>query len=150
MVRSNYYYATKTTINGQMVDLEDIFDYLDKEVQDPDKTFEKMIKLFKDTDENIIDKLESLKFKLAQERPDEFVYVPDDDYGPSKVKKKPKPPPNRIEKDMSPEFIKMLIIIIATMFILIGIIITVVSYTSSDKKDDPTKPSIHIEKLEPL
>ena len=150
MARRNSFYATKTIINGQSVDLEEIFDYLDKEVKDPEKTFEKMTNVFKDTHNNITDKLESLKFKLAQERPDEFVYVPDDDYGPSKVKKKPEPPPNRIEKDMSPEFIKMLIIIIATMFILIGIIITVVSYTSSDKKDDPTKPKIHIEKLEPL
>ena len=147
MPRRNSFYATKTTINGQSVELKAIFDYLDEGVNDPEVTFERMIYILKDTDENIKDKVESLKFQLSQERPDEFIYIPDSDYGPSSIKKKPEPPKCRVEK--TPDITKALKWFVITLAILIltTVIITIAAFNTSEP---PTKPKIHIEKLEPL
>lgn len=154
MVRRNTYYTTKTMINGQQVELEEIFDYLEKDNQDPEKTFKSMISSLKEIDVNIEDKIESLKFKLSQERPDEFDYIADNDWRPSGVKRKPEPPSCRVEStgifDIFNEKHFKLFLIVLFSLIILTITVSILATIQTKSTEEPPKHSIRIEKLDPL
>lgn len=114
------------SFDGENLDLEEVFNVLEDLYEDTEKTFDHMMKKFEGWDDDLEDKLNRLKIKLAADRDDEFEYIPD--YMEGKVK---------VRRSLA----KWMLSIIVPMMVALGIFVAIMIYDDVRSEPETIKES---------